>query len=259
MTASLQERLRAAMSQPTRSKGELRRASVTELPNLSELGGRWFESREGPGYVIESRYEIGHEHGKIPLHQALSIDTKALAKQAKEPRLGDCDPTSFLFIDTETTGLGGAGVLVFLAGTAKFEGSTIVLRQYLLPAPNFEGGLLGGLAEDLANAGALVSYNGKSFDLPVLETRYILSRMRPTFRTLPHLDLLHPNRRLFRGTFDSHKLTRMEVELLDSCASKIAHRLRYRNAISNSSAAATQRTSSPYSGTTPGTSSLLLR
>ena len=58
----------------------------------------------------------------------------------------------------------------------------------------------------------------------MLEARYILSRQRPTFRQLPHLDLLHPNRRLFKGTFDSHKLTRMEVELLgfereDDCPS----------------------------------------
>jgi uncharacterized protein len=214
MTTDLRDRLRAAMRQPTRSKDELRQANVTQLPDLSGLGGHWFESPEGPGYVIESRYEAGHEHGAIPLHNALSIETKALAKQAKEPRLSDCDPSGFLYFDTETTGLAGAGVMVFLAGTAKFEGSTVVLRQYLLPAPNFEGGLLGGLAKDLAGAGALVSYNGKSFDIPVLENRYILSRMRPTFRSLPHLDLLHPNRRLFRGTFDSHKLTRMEVELL---------------------------------------------
>ncbi len=93
-----------------------------------------------------------------------------------------------------------------------------------MPAPQYEGGLLGGLAEELEAAGVLVSYNGKSFDLPLLESRYILSRQRPTFRSLPHLDLLHPNRRLFRGTFDSHRLVRMEVELLgferdDDCPS----------------------------------------
>jgi hypothetical protein len=110
--------------------------------------------------------------------------------------------------------MGGAGAMVFLAGIARFDGSLLRLRQYLLPSPQYEGGLLGGLSEDLAGAGALVSYNGKSFDLPMLEARYILSRQRPTLRQLPHLDLLHPNRRLFRGTYDSHRLTRMEVELL---------------------------------------------
>ena len=104
---------------------------------------------------------------------------------------------------------------IFLAGVARFEGSLLKLRQYLLPGPQFEGGLLGGLASELSGAAALVSYNGKSFDLPLLESRYILSRARPTFRQLPHLDLLHPNRRLFKGEFDSHKLTHMERELLE--------------------------------------------
>jgi tetratricopeptide (TPR) repeat protein len=120
--------------------------------------------------------------------------------------------------------MGGAGTLVFLAGVAFFEGSLLRLQQYFLPSPDYEGGLLGGLAERLESAAALVSYNGKSFDVPVLETRYILSRMRPAWRALPHLDLLHPNRRLFKGMFENHRLPRMEQELLgfervDDCPS----------------------------------------
>ena len=202
----------------------MRTESVTELSDLSALGGHWFQSAHGPGYVVESVYEGGHVHGRIPLHRALSVDPARLAGQTKDPRLADQHPAGFLYVDTETTGLGGAGSMVFLAGTARFDGSLLRLRQYLLPAPQYEGGLLGGLAEDLARAGALVSYNGKSFDLPMLEARYILSRQRPSFRQLPHLDLLHPNRRLFKGAFDSYRLPRMEVELLgfereDDCPS----------------------------------------
>ncbi|HEX6031226.1 MAG TPA: ribonuclease H-like domain-containing protein, partial [Tepidiformaceae bacterium] len=168
----------------------------------------------GPGYVVESVYEAGHEHGRIALHRALSVDPVRLAGQIRDERLGSCDPREFLYVDTETTGLGGAGSMVFLAGVARFDGSLLRLRQYLLPSPAYEGGLLGGLAEEVEDARALVSYNGKSFDLPLLEARYILSRQQATWRTLPHLDLLHPNRRLFRGAFDSHRLVRMEVELL---------------------------------------------
>ena len=210
----LRERLRAALHQPARPEGALRVESVTELSDLSALGGRWFQSPFGPGYVVESVYEAGHEHGRVALHRALTVDPVRLGGQTRDPRIAEQAPANFLYVDTETTGLGGAGSMVFLAGTARFDGSLLRLRQYLLPSPQYEGGLLGGLAEDLEWAGALVSYNGKSFDLPMLEARYILSRQRPTFRQLPHLDLLHPNRRLFKGTFDSHKLTRMEVELL---------------------------------------------
>ncbi len=214
MTPALRDRLREALHQPARPLPAVRAESVTELPDLSMLGGQWFESPQVPGYVIESVYEAGHEHGRIALHRALAMDTARLATQCRDERLAACRAADFLYVDTETTGLGGAGVMVFLAGTARFDGSLLRLRQYLLPSPQYEGGLLGGLHDDLARAAALVSYNGKSFDLPMLEARYILARQRPVFRQLPHLDLLHPNRRLFRGRFDSHRLPTMEVELL---------------------------------------------
>ncbi len=214
MTSALRDQLRQALQQPTRTEAPARSDNVTQLSDLSMLGGRWFESPHGPGYVVESRYEAGYEHGTVALHRALELDTALLAPQCRDPRLADCDPADFLYVDTETTGMGGAGTLVFMAGVAYFVGSTLHLDQYFLPAPDYEGGLLGGLAERMGNASALVSYNGKSFDVPVLETRYVLSRMTPGWKALPHLDLLHPNRRLFKGMFDSHRLTRMEQELL---------------------------------------------
>jgi len=218
------DRLRAALNQPLRGEPALRRESVTELLDLSSLGGRWFQSADGPGYLIESVYEPGHCHGDVALHRALSIAPGKLAGQIRDPRLGETSPSAFLYVDTETTGLGGAGSMVFLAGIARFDGSTLRLRQYLLPGPQYEGGLLGGLSGELEGAQALVSYNGKSFDVPSLETRYILSRQRSRLRELPHLDLLHPNRRLFRGAIESHRLPMVERELLgfereDDCPS----------------------------------------
>jgi len=221
---SLRLRLRDALNQPARLAPRAVEESVTERSDLSSLGGHWFQSAQGPGYVIESVYEGGHAHGRIPLHRALSLNTGQLAGQCRDPRLANCDARDLLYIDTETTGLGGAGAMVFLAGVARFDGSLLKLRQYLLPSPQYEGGLLGGLAEELETATALVSYNGKSFDVPMLESRYILARLRPAFRNLPHLDLLHPNRRLFKGSFDSYRLPRMEAELLgfereDDCPS----------------------------------------
>lgn len=211
---ALRDRLRAALHQPTRMEPVVRDASVTERADLSGLGGRWFESPLGPGYVIESSYGAGHVHGQVALHRALAVDPARLAGQVRDPRLGEVDPAAFCYVDTETTGLGGSGTMVFLAGVARFDGGTLRLRQYLLPGPEFEGGLLGGLGEDLESAGALVSYNGKSFDVPALEVRYILSRQRPGLRAKPHLDLLHPNRRLFRGVIGSHRLVHVERDLL---------------------------------------------
>ncbi len=210
----LRERLRAALAQPLRREPLPRAESVTELDDLSSLGGRWFQSERGPGYVVESVYEGGHEHGSVALHRALGVDTARLAGQCRDPRLAAVAPRDLVYVDTETTGLGGAGAMVFLAGVARFDGSLLRLRQYLLPSPAYEAGLLGGLAGDLAAAGALVSYNGKSFDVPMLESRYVLSRMRCDLRAAPHLDLLHPNRRLFRGALASHRLVQIELGLL---------------------------------------------
>ena len=223
-STALRERLRAALAQPVREQPVPRASSVTRDDDLAALGGRWFDSADGPGYVIESVYDAGHSHGSVVLHGALTADLARLGGQIRDPRLGECMPADLVFVDTETTGLGGAGAMVFLAGVARFERSVLYLRQYLLPGPAFEPGLLGGLAGELATAGALVSYNGKSFDVPMLEARYILARTRPTFRQLPHLDLLHPNRRLFKTEVESHRLPVIERELLgfereDDCPS----------------------------------------
>ena len=212
---TIRERLQTALQQPIRERAPVRRESVTELEELAGLGGRWFRTELGPGYVIESHYESGHLHGSVPLHQALTLKLDAIAEQVREPRLADCDPRQLLFIDTETTGLAGAGAMVFLIGVAQFIDGDLRLRQYLLPSPEYEIGVLGEVADAIAGAGALVSYNGKSFDLPMLEGRYVLARLQPKLREIPHLDLLHPNRRLFRGSFASHRLVQLETELLD--------------------------------------------
>jgi len=220
----LRDRLRDALRPKRQPTASVTEESVTALPDLSALGGHWFETRAGPGYVIESRYEGAHTHGSIALHRALAADTGRLARQAGEARLEETPVRDFLFIDTETTGLGGAGTLVFLAGVARFEQSVLLLRQFVLPSPADEPGLLDGLSDELDAAKVLVSFNGKSFDLPALESRAIMARRRPAWRLLPHLDLLHPNRRLFRGTLSTHRLVHLEKELLrfereDDCPS----------------------------------------
>src|SRR5688500_14210116 len=132
------DRLRAALNQPLRGEPTVRRESVTELMDLSSLGGRWFDSPHGPGYVLDSLYEVGHMHGDIALHRALSIAPARLAGQIKDPRLAETAAASFLYVDTETTGLGGAGTMVFLCGVARFEGATLRLRQFLLPGQRSE-------------------------------------------------------------------------------------------------------------------------
>jgi hypothetical protein len=107
----------------------------------------------------------------------------------------------FVFFDLETTGLsGGAGTHAFLVGCASFDvDGGFVTRQYLMTRYADEQPLLAAVADELSHAGALVSFNGKSFDAPVIETRYVFHRADWAAGGLPHLDVLHPARR-FWGT-----------------------------------------------------------
>jgi len=221
----LTERLREALAQPVRDRDQLAgRGAVTELADLSMLGGHWIDGPSGRAYVIESDYDPGHLHGTIPLYRALHASTAALAEQCQDPRIAGCAPEDLLFIDTETTGMGGAGSMVFLAAVARFEAGALRLRQYFLPQPDCEAGMLGELVAEFDRALTLVSYNGKSFDVPALESRGVLARTPLALRQKPHVDLLHPNRRLFKGRMVGHRLIDAEVELLgfereDDCPS----------------------------------------
>ena len=105
----------------------------------------------------------------------------------------------FVFFDLETTGLsGGAGTLAFLVGCGWFEDDgAFVTRQFLLARHADERALLAAVAVEFVRAGALVSFNGKSFDAPLLEGRYLFHRLAWRGRELPHVDVLHPARRFW--------------------------------------------------------------
>lgn len=208
----LRERLRAALRQPVRKDEPAPVRAVTEAVDLRSLGGHWFETRYGPGYRLVSRYDASFVHGTVPLYEVLRAPLEHLARLAKAPAPQDI--SHLRFIDAETTGLAGAGTMVFLAGTARFEGTVLVLTQYLLPGPEYEGGLLGGLAEELADIDGIVSYNGRSFDAPMLESRYVLQRLEPRWRAAPHFDLLHVSRRVFAEDLPSHRLVEVEARIL---------------------------------------------
>src|SRR5690606_17634766 len=97
-----------------------------------------------------------------------------------------------------TTGLaGGAGTYAFLVGCGWFDGPTFRVRQFFLSAFGAERVLLQAVTELAGSAGTVVTYNGKSFDLPLIETRYLLHRMTTPFARLPHVDMLHSARRLW--------------------------------------------------------------
>src|SRR5439155_906775 len=121
-----------------------------------------------------------------------------------------------LFLDTETTGLsGGTGTYVFLIGVAHFAGKELILRQHLLLDLGAERAFIAALKKEIEPFRACASYNGKSFDLPIVRTRFDMAIRSELTIDDSHLDLLHPARRLWRDRFGSTSLKQLEESVLD--------------------------------------------
>jgi uncharacterized protein YprB with RNaseH-like and TPR domain len=154
-----------------------------------------------------------HSHGHVTVGEIASRLTGASTAAPLVSVAGAQPP--FVFFDLETTGLsGGAGTYAFLVGCGWFDGDgSFVTEQHLLVDFASERSMLQTVAGELARAGALVSFNGKSFDVPVLETRYAYQRLPSPCDGLPHLDVLHPARR-FWDNDESCSLTALERQVL---------------------------------------------
>jgi uncharacterized protein YprB with RNaseH-like and TPR domain len=125
------------------------------------------------------------------------------------------DPEQWLFLDTETTGLaGGTGTYAFMVGIAWWDAGGLQVEQFFLRDLDEEHSLLLELSERMKQRPVLVTFNGKSFDWPLLETRYRMTRAVPAFSPKLHLDLLHPARQLWRLRLGSVRLKDLERHVL---------------------------------------------
>ena len=125
------------------------------------------------------------------------------------------DPFRLLFLDTETTGLsGGAGTLAFEIGVGYLTPQGMVIRQYVMRDYGEEGAMLAEIASLFGRSDAVVTFNGKSFDLPLLESRMIMQRIRLKVTDWPHLDLLHACRRVYKLRLGRCNLTALEAAVL---------------------------------------------
>jgi uncharacterized protein YprB with RNaseH-like and TPR domain len=168
----------------------------------------------GPLHCVERWLDPQHRHGRIAVRLALDADPGVLARLALDPALEALDLSRMLILDTETTGLaGGTGSVPFLIGLAWFEQGALKLEQLFLTNFGAEAPLLQHLAERLAQASCIVTYNGKAFDWPLLRTRFVLNRIAcPT--PPPHVDLLHCARRVLKQRLSSLRLIEVERALL---------------------------------------------
>jgi hypothetical protein len=143
------------------------------------------------------------------------VDPDTVAVLAGDRALSGFDLHGAAFLDTETTGLaGGTGTAAFLVGLGFVDGDRFRVRQYFMRDYPEEAALLRGLAEDLRRFTSLVTFNGRTFDVPLLESRYRLNRERFPLESAAHFDLLHPARRLWKLRLESCRLQSLEVALL---------------------------------------------
>lgn len=191
-------------------------ARAAALGDLTDLPGTEVVRGTDGGFVLRTvRYDLGHSQGQVRVGDLLGLPAGYGAIAANDPDLAGLDFRRVAFIDTETSGLaGGTGTIVFLTGVGRFEDDAYVVRQYFARNPAEEPAYLPHLANLLADATGLVSFNGKSFDLPLLRTRFMMAGLHPPDLTLPHLDLLHPARRLWRERLGACNFGRLESEVL---------------------------------------------
>lgn len=179
------------------------------------LEGEESENRFGRFFLAGGFLSGASRHGHRSIHDAFDIDMTAAGMLANNPVLGNYHSSDALFLDTETTGLsGGTGTMAFLIGLGWYEEGRFHVRQILARDFSEEPAALACLQEIAAQKKFLVTFNGKAFDVNLLAARFILNRMPSSLHELPHLDLLHPARRLLGHRLDNCRLSTLETDIL---------------------------------------------
>jgi uncharacterized protein YprB with RNaseH-like and TPR domain len=208
--------LRRRLSKMGVKKPRTKSDQAASDPIRHSFNGHEIDTPNGPALVIEKTFPLQHVHGKSRILSLQNMDAELAADVARDPGLREAMLADLRFLDTETTGLvGGAGTVAFLVGIGRFIDDGFRIRQYFLRDPSEERAMLRALEEELDSGTGFVTYNGRSFDLPLLEMRYVLSlRKRWALTTWPQFDLLHPARRLWKRSLPDCSLGTIEREIL---------------------------------------------
>src|SRR6202790_3439315 len=217
--AALSDRFsRIAALRPTRprpSGAELLRAPHAE-DSLSRLLGAGIANNRYGQHVLLRNWFSSPEYSEI---SDISLELLSRGRDedlSKRTRDALADPAKWLFLDTETTGLaGGTGTYAFLIGLAWLDAGGLQVDQLLMRDFAEEHSVLHELAQRAAERPVLVTFNGKTFDWPLLENRFTMTRSIPVPRLAAHLDLLHPARSLWKLRLGSVRLVHLERHVLD--------------------------------------------
>jgi len=178
------------------------------------LSGEVVRTPFGEHFETEKLWECHRRHGSVDIGDLAGLP-EDLLDTLSDGAIARVHPTKWAFLDTETTGLaGGTGTYAFLIGVGSIDAEGFRLRQFFMRDYGEEPSLLARLSEHLARFDVLITYNGKAFDQPLLETRFRMARARHPFARLEHLDLLFGARRLWKLRLESCRLVDLENQIL---------------------------------------------
>jgi len=188
---------------------QLRRAHVEEW-----MPGEEIETGRGKHFEAETFYARHRRHGSADIGSLAELPPNLL-ETISNGSVRNIPSREWAFLDTETSGLaGGTGTCAFLVGVGRITPEGFRVRQFFMRDYGEEASVLDALTRHLASFRVLITYNGRAFDQPLLETRYCLNRAPHPFGRLEHLDLLHGARRLWKLRFDSCRLVELEQQVL---------------------------------------------
>jgi hypothetical protein len=178
------------------------------------VSGEVIETPYGRHFEMEKLHESYNRHGSYEISD-LNGWPHDLLHSLSAGEIPTAAPESIAFLDTETTGLaGGSGTYAFLIGVGSIHPEGFRVRQFFMRDYDEEASVLHSLSAYLARFRVMVTYNGRSYDQPLLETRYTMSRARHPFSKMEHLDLLYGARRLFKLRLENCRLVNLESEIL---------------------------------------------
>lgn len=184
------------------------------IPIDKIIPGKYESTEFGDIFVYENFYPLDHIHGNLNL--AVDFDPERIFEWAKIQNGVLKNPPDEIFLDTETTGLaGGTGTFAFMVGVGRFTETGFQTSQLFMRDPGDEKAMLAYLEKYIAGHALLVSFNGKSFDIPILKTRYELNLIPNPFTQFGHIDVLHLARKIWRMRLENRSLKDLENHILE--------------------------------------------
>ncbi len=185
------------------------------LPIEELVNGEVISTPDGETFQVKEYFPSHFRYGEMTLAEVLDIPTYPAHLISKDERLKGLDLRKALFLDTETTGLaGGTGTFAFMIGLGFFERDGFLVHQFFMRDYSEERASLSLLKGLLESFQFLITFNGRYYDIPLLETRFILSRLSSKIKEIPNFDLLYPSRRIWKGAYENCRLITLESQLL---------------------------------------------